>query len=86
VARIAEKDFDKWIILKKSLETSSAKKYAHAGEIWWCSLGLNLGVETNGKNESFERPVVIMKRYNNESFVMLPPTNSLKDDPFHYKF
>jgi len=32
--------------------------------IWRCSLGVNLGVEADGKEEHFRRPVLILKAFN----------------------
>ena len=66
------KDFDKWNKNKKELENASIKKYVHPKEIWWCSLGVNIGAEIDGKNENFERPIIVMKVYNKETMVILP--------------
>lgn len=31
-------------------------------EIWWCSLGVNIGFEQDGTNDLFERPVLVIKK------------------------
>ena len=31
------------------------------GEVWWCYWGENVGIEINGKNDQFTRPVFILK-------------------------
>jgi mRNA interferase MazF len=80
-----EKDFDGWNKLKKYLDSKSRLIYAHPREIWWCSLGINIGTEINGKNTNFERPVILLKVYNKESLIVLPITTREKDDQFHYK-
>ncbi len=80
-----QKDFDTWNKNKKELEKAPITKYVHPREIWWCSLGLNVGAEIDGKNENFERPVIIMKVYNKETAVILPLTTKEKTDRFHYK-
>jgi len=80
-----EKDFDEWNRNKKGLERAPIKKYVHPKEIWWCSLGVNLGAEIDGKNENFERPVIVMKVYNKETMIILPITTKPKDDQFHHK-
>ena len=80
-----EKDFNSWNKAKKILESIPITKYVHPREVWWCSLGINLGSEIDGKNENFERPVVIMKVYNRETMFVLPVTSKQKDDKFHYK-
>ncbi len=79
------KDFDAWNKLKKIFEKEERKFFAHPREIWWCSLGLNLGAEIDGKNDSFERPVLVITVYNKESMLVLPITSREKDDKFHYK-
>jgi mRNA interferase MazF len=80
-----KKDFDKWNLVKKSLDARDKKVFAHPREIWWCSLGLNIGAETDGKNDNFERPVIILKVYNKETMLVLPITSKERDDPFHHK-
>jgi mRNA interferase MazF len=79
------KDFDAWNRRKKELELLPISKHVYPREIWWCSLGLNLGAETNGKNNNFERPVVAMKVYNKETMIILPLTTRPKSDAFHYE-
>ena len=79
------KDFDAWNKNKKELEDTPIKKYVHPKEIWWCSLGINLGAEIDGKNENFERPIILMRVYNKETMVILQITTKPKDDQFHHK-
>ena len=67
------KDFDSWNEEKKSLENVGHDILAfHEREIWWCSIGINLGDEQDGKNELFERPVLILKKFNNKVAWVLP--------------
>ena len=80
-----QKDFDAWNKNKKDLEKASTLRYAYPREIWWCSLGINLGAEIDGKNENFERPIIVMKVYNKETMIILPLTTKQKDDEFHHK-
>ena len=84
-----EKDFDTWNGLKKSIEHKQGEHrgeaYAYPREIWWCSLGVNIGAEIDGKNENFERPVLIVRVYNKHSMLVLPVTSKEKDDKFHCK-
>ena len=51
-------------------------------EIWWCSLGLNVGVEQDGKNDLFERPVLVVRKFNHRSFIGIPLTTKIKNFPF----
>ncbi|MFA5361498.1 MAG: type II toxin-antitoxin system PemK/MazF family toxin [archaeon] len=77
------KDFDKWNEEKKRIDKTNRKVFGYPREVWWCYLGVNIGSETAGKNENFERPVLIMKVYNKETMLVLPITSKFKNDKFH---
>lgn len=76
--------FNKWNEFKKNLQKSERSVYAYPREVWWCSLGINLGSETNGKNENFERPVLVVRVYNKEMMLVIPLTSREKQDKFHF--
>jgi mRNA interferase MazF len=79
-----EKDFDVWNTLKKRIHQLDAQPfYFHEREIWWCSLGLNIGEEQDGKNKLFERPVLILKKFNNKVALILPLTRGGKKSRFY---
>ena len=44
------------------------------GEIWWCSLGFNVGEEIFGKGDKFTRPILVFKKFTANSFMGLPLT------------
>ena len=48
------------------------------GEIWWCSIGMNIGREIFGKGKDFARPVVIFKKIGSDSFLAIPLTTQIK--------
>lgn len=77
------KDFDKWNSSKKLVNTNIREVFGYPREVWWCSLGVNIGAEIDGKNENFERPVIIMRVYNKEMMFVLPTTGRAKEDKFH---
>ncbi len=82
-----EKDFDKWNSEKKVVDQKVINKdlFFYSREIWWCSAGLNIGVEANGKHENFERPMLIIKKFNSEMIWSLPLTTQGKDNKYYYK-
>lgn len=80
-----KKDFDTWSGEKRRIEEGAIRAFAHPREIWWCSLGINIGAEIDGKNENFERPIVVLKVYNKETLLILPITSKNKNDIFHHK-
>ncbi len=58
------KKFIAWTKLKIKIYISERVIYFREGEIWWASLGANIGYEEDGKNENFERPILIFKKFN----------------------
>jgi mRNA interferase MazF len=82
IVHVMLKDFDTWNGLKKLLE-SKPLIFCNPREIWWCSLGVNVGAETSGKNELFERPVIVLGIYNQQSILIAPFTSKEKKDTYH---
>lgn len=80
------KDFQKWHIQKNKLHKSNKRIYFRIREIWWCSVGLNIGCEQDGKNDQFERPVLVLKKFNNEMLWILPLTTVIKTGQYYYSF
>ncbi len=74
-----EKDFDKWNLKKKDIESLSQKFLFKTGEIWWCSVGLNVKAESCGKGENYQRPVLILKKLSRESFIGIPLSTKKKE-------
>ena len=46
-----EKDFDRWNEQKKAVDRTRFTPFVHMREVWWCSLGVNIGAEENGNDE-----------------------------------
>jgi mRNA interferase MazF len=81
-----EKDFDRWNARKKSLHASRFSDFVHEREVWWCALGLNIGVEADGKHGDFERPVLVLMKFNRDSVLVVPLTSRPKPNPYHMPF
>ena len=81
------KDFFRWHTLKSKIDASPRAILFHPQEIWWCSVGANVGVEANGKNALFERPVLVFRKFGEHMFWGLPLTSKIKKDrPFYFTF
>ena len=79
------KDFDSWNKEKTGLENVAHDiLFFHEREIWWCSIGINLGDEQDGKNELFERPVLVLKKFNNKVCWVLPMSAKQKDGIYYH--
>ncbi len=81
-----KKDFLKWHKLKKNIENNCLGKLFNEREIWWCSIGENIGFEQDGKNSNFERPVLVLRKFNSEMYWGLPMTSKNKKGRFYFTF
>jgi mRNA interferase MazF len=75
-----QKDFDRWNKVKKTINATDEddRLYFHEGDIWWARLGANVGYEIDGKSSEFSRPVIVLRKYNQYSFLALPLTTNAK--------
>lgn len=68
-----------WFELKQKLDSKDPHPpYFNEGEVWWCSVGANIGTEVNGKSELFTRPVIILRKLSIDSFIGIPMTSKIK--------
>ncbi|MFH1244497.1 MAG: type II toxin-antitoxin system PemK/MazF family toxin [bacterium] len=78
------KDFDGWIEKKKETDAKTSRApYFKERDIWWVSVGVNVGFEEDGKNGNYVRPVLVIKKFNQELFVGLPMSTKLKNNKYY---
>lgn len=75
------KDFDRWNIQKKIVDGDWRNRPYKEGDIWWCSLGVNIGFEHDGVGDTYQRPVLILKGFSSTTCLAVPLTSSLKKHP-----
>ena len=82
------KDFDDWNSLKKKIEEDeiNPNKFPKEGEVWMSNLGRNIGYEQNGSGDSFSRPVLIVKKFNNHMFWVVPLSTKQKKFDFYFNY
>ena len=73
-----QKDFDRWNTKKKEIHTDKPNGFYHEREIWWCSLGVNVGFEQDGSGDEYQRPVLILKGLSKNTCLVIPLTTSPK--------
>ncbi|MFA5184088.1 MAG: type II toxin-antitoxin system PemK/MazF family toxin [Patescibacteria group bacterium] len=83
-----EKDFFGWAKLKPRIHyfRNENEIYFKTREIWWASLGINIGYEQDGKHDKYERPVLILRKFGGGALWVLPLTSKNKLDRFYYNF
>ena len=81
-----QKDFNGWNITKETIHYQEHNKsiYFRERDIWWCRLGVNVGFEQDGKGESFSRPILILKKFNQFVFWAIPLSTKLKINPYYH--
>jgi mRNA interferase MazF len=82
-----KKDFKKWHSKKGDIHERRPYVFFQEREIWFCSLGANVGYEQDGAGDDFLRPVIITRKFNNEIFFAVPLTKGKKaEKPFYFSF
>ena len=76
--------YDQWNTIRKRIGGSNHKPpYFKEGDIWWVSVGYNIGHEVYGKGPNFVRPVLVLRKFNRYTFVGVPLSSRLKNNPYY---
>lgn len=78
------KDYKKWMKEKSGINNEKARPFFHEREIWFASLGENVGYEQDGGGERFLRPILILKKFNNNIVWALPLTRTDKKNKYYF--
>lgn len=81
-----EKDFDKWNIVKKQIHARSDTDvlYFRERDVWWASIGVNVGYEQDGKGGRGQRPVLILRKFNQHVMLVIPLSTRHKGGNKYY--
>ena len=72
------KKFEEWCVIKSGAEKKLPSFNFDEREIWWVSIGENIGEEICGKNDNFERPVLVLKKLSSQNAFVLPITSTVR--------
>ncbi|MDX9743154.1 MAG: type II toxin-antitoxin system PemK/MazF family toxin [Arcobacteraceae bacterium] len=81
-----EENFDKWNQIKKNVQEDEKNRLFKQRDIFFITMGQNIGFEQNGKGENFVRPIVILKKITNQMFIGIPLSSQIKDGDWFFKF
>ena len=84
--KTGEKDFNGWMKIKEDVHRRGVKPTIENGEIWWSSIGENVGTEICGKGKTFSRPVIVFKKLDKYSFWAIPLTSKLHKGSWYVPF
>jgi mRNA interferase MazF len=79
-----EKQFDNWNDLKKLVNDKTMRVFFHPRELWFAHLGVNVGFEQDGRGVEFLRPILIIRKFNNEVLWGIPLTRTSKPNSPYY--
>lgn len=80
------KRFNAWTKLKRKVHNYDGPLvHCKTRDVWWVSMGHNVGLEQDGKGDNFERPVLIMKVFNESLFLGMPLTSKEHEGKYFFK-
>ena len=83
-----DETYDLWNEKKKQVSRIQHPHDFHfrQGDIWWCSLGKNIGTESFGKGEEFRRPILVLKKLSHEACIAIPLSTQSKTGTWFLEF
>ncbi len=78
------KDFDGWHPKKKEMNARVESPHYHEREVWWCALGVNIGDESDGTGENFDRPILVIKGFSRYVFIGVSLTGRNRTGKFYF--
>ncbi len=81
-----KRNFKAWMPIKERLHYSGKRPTITEGEVWWASVGENVGSEICGKGDGCMRPVIVFKKLNANSFLAVPLTSKMHEGSWYAHF
>lgn len=78
------KDFNGWNRVKQGTDKSDHLPTFQEREIWWCKVGVNVGHEVDGKNRFYNRPILVVKKFNYRLFWGVALSTKMKEDSHYF--
>jgi mRNA interferase MazF len=81
------KDFTTWHEIKSATDKRDTRRILlKEGAVWLIRLGVNVGSELDGKGIEFFRPVIVIKKINEQVFFGVPVSSRINKDYFRQEF
>ncbi|MDR0979958.1 MAG: type II toxin-antitoxin system PemK/MazF family toxin [Candidatus Nomurabacteria bacterium] len=72
------KNYENWTPVKASLNSGKRMPSYREGNVYWASIGENIGFEQDGKGRAYTRPVLILRGFSAELVLGLPLSSQKK--------
>lgn len=76
---------NEWNREKQNIQRQGNLPTFNEREIWWCSIGMNIGYELYGKDKKFWRPVLVLDKHNTHTFFGLPLGSTTKKGRHYHR-
>lgn len=81
------KRFLEWIRVKERLDRQQHEPpLVSEGDLWWISIGMNVGSEIYGKDSLFSRPAIIYKKFSHGFYFVIPTTTTPRKGSWYVPF
>jgi len=79
----SQKNYISWMPVKADINNNPVRPTYKEGEIYWMSIGENVGFEQDGKGELFARPVLVITGFSRQLFWGVPLTTRYKKGRYY---
>lgn len=83
---MSQKEYSRWHGIKVKVNNEKERLLFYEREIWFATLGENVGFEQDGRGENYLRPVVIVRKFNNEICLIVPLIKNKKKGIYYFNF
>ena len=78
-----KEEFKRWCIRKAQINNKARSPLFKEREIWWCSVGANIGVESDRKGYQYSRPILIIRKFSRFGLLVIPLTTKQKGGRYY---
>jgi len=81
------KDYKIWMPVKANINNNDSFPRGYKErEVWYASIGENVGFEEEGKGKKFDRPVLILRAFSRNLCCIIPLSKTEKRGKYYYAF
>ncbi|MDR1184283.1 MAG: type II toxin-antitoxin system PemK/MazF family toxin [Coriobacteriales bacterium] len=80
---MSEKNYKQWMLVKASINNNAQRPDFKERDVFWTSIGENIGFEQDGKSRRFNRPVVVVRKFNTRMFLGVPLSTTNNRSKYH---